>query len=187
MSKFWNSLFKADKHLIFQLKNQLAFQIANSTKQNYVCFTSKGDGYYIYVEYRPVIHGPSLLFLARESLMLPSWPLVLIVTRKFWRLFYFESENTELNLTVFKIFFCKIALFCVLNSTQYAHCYYFAAVSVRWILIISIFHQSKCWFCKSYYILRFLLFPSRLNVHEICTTEKIQKKISINIHIRNHL
>lgn len=143
MSKFWNSLFKADKHLIFRLKNQLAFQIANSTKQNYVCFTSEGNGYYLYVEYRPVIHGPSLLFLARESLMLPSWPLVLIVTRKFWRLFYFESENTELNLTVFKIFFfCKIALFCVLNSTQYTHCYYFAAVSVRWILIISILHTK---------------------------------------------
>lgn len=41
---------------------------------------------YLYAGCHPMWRGPSLSFLARESLMPPSWPLVLTVARKSWRI-----------------------------------------------------------------------------------------------------
>lgn len=59
---------------------------------------------YLCVGCHPMRHGPSSSFRARESLMLPSWPLVLIVTRKSWRIFYFyllEKNTTTFFLKCF--------------------------------------------------------------------------------------
>lgn len=48
--------------------------------------------------------GPSWLLRARESPMLPSWPLVSIVTQKFWQIYLFsrftKKKNTNSSSTL---------------------------------------------------------------------------------------
>lgn len=56
---------------------------------------------YLYVECHPMWRDPSLWFLARESLMLPSWPLVLIVMRKFWRISIYPDRKNFYTLQLF--------------------------------------------------------------------------------------
>lgn len=63
---------------------------------------------YLYAECHPMWHDPSSMIPARELLMLPSWPPVLVVTQKCLRLFFL---NKHFKFGIF-FFYCWITLFC---------------------------------------------------------------------------
>lgn len=131
-------------------------------------------GNYLCVECLLMRRGPSWLLRARESPMLPSWPLVLIVTRKFWFFFYFSVVKKEnaLNVYVCGEFFAFVLLksfainclelpirvYFTLNSIVCIFWSQIRMINIRWtVFILSLIN----WFYLNWFDLMLDIFCCR--------------------------